>query len=201
METLHVQDEEGGVRLDVFLAERLPHVSRARIQRLIGTHAVQVNGRPAKASDRPRPGDEITVEIPPPRRLEKAEPEDIPLDIIYEDDDLVVVNKAKGLVVHPAPGAETGTLVNALLAHCGDLSGIGGVQRPGIVHRLDKDTSGLIVVAKNDLAHESLSKQIQARTRRSQVQRPALGPPALQARRHRRPHRTPPRRPQAHDGV
>ena len=164
MEHLRVQDEEGGVRLDVFLADRLPHASRARIQRLIGTHAVLVNGRPAKAGERTRPGDEITIEVPAVRRSEKAEPENIPLDIVYEDADLVVVNKSKGLVVHPAPGAETGTLVNALLAHCGDLSGIGGVQRPGIVHRLDKDTSGLIVVAKNDAAHESLSKQIQART-------------------------------------
>ena len=135
METLHVQDDEGGVRLDVFLAARLPDASRARIQRLIGTHAVLVNARPAKTGERTRPGDEITVEIPAPRRSEKAEPEAIPLDIVYEDSDLVVVNKPKGLVVHPAPGAETGTLVNALLAHCGDLSGIGGVQRPGIVHR------------------------------------------------------------------
>ena len=164
MESLRVEDDEGGDRLDVFLAARLSHASRARIQRLISTHAVLVNGRPAKSSDRTNPGDEITIEMPPVRRSEKAEPEAIALDIIYEDSDLVVVNKPKGLVVHPAPGAESGTLVNALLAHCGDLSGIGGVERPGIVHRLDKDTSGLIVVAKNDLAHESLSKQIQART-------------------------------------
>ncbi len=164
MESLRVDDDEADTRLDVFLAERLPNLSRARIQRLIGTHAVLVNGRPAKAGERTRLGDEIQVEMPAPRRSEKAEPEDIPLDIVYEDADLIVVNKSKGLVVHPAPGAETGTLVNALLAHCADLSGIGGVQRPGIVHRLDKDTTGLLVVAKNDQAHESLSKQIQART-------------------------------------
>lgn len=164
MENLRVGDDDADVRLDVFLAERLPHVSRARIQRLIGTHAVLVNGRPGKAGERTRPGDEVTVEVPAPRRSDKAEPEAIPLDIVYEDPDILVVNKAKGLVVHPAPGSETGTLVNALLAHCTDLSGIGGVQRPGIVHRLDKDTSGLMVVAKNDLAHESLSRQIQVRT-------------------------------------
>ena len=164
MELLRVQDDEGGVRLDVFLAGRLPHASRASLQRLIGTRAVLVNGRPAKSSDRTSPGDEIAVELPAPRRPEKAEPEDIALDIVYEDADLIVVNKPKGLVVHPAPGTETGTLVNALLAHCGGLSRIGGVQRPGIVHRLDKNTSGLIVVAKNDEAHESLSRQIQART-------------------------------------
>lgn len=164
MEPLRVGDGEADVRLDVFLAERLPHLSRAQIQRLIGTHAVLVNGRPAKAGERTRRGDEVQVELPAPRRTEKAEPEAIPLDIVYEDADLIVVNKPKGLVVHPAPGAETGTLVNALLAHCTDLSGIGGVQRPGIVHRLDKDTTGLLVVAKNDLAHESLSKQIQVRT-------------------------------------
>jgi 23S rRNA pseudouridine1911/1915/1917 synthase len=164
MESLRVDEDSVDARLDVFLAERLPHISRAQIQRLIGTHAVLVNGRTAKAGERTRFGDEIQVEMPLPRRSEKAEPEDIPLDIVYEDADLIVVNKSKGLVVHPAPGAETGTLVNALLAHCTDLSGIGGVQRPGIVHRLDKDTTGLLVVAKNDLAHDSLSKQIQART-------------------------------------
>ncbi|BDI32862.1 pseudouridine synthase [Capsulimonas corticalis] len=164
MESLLISPEESNVRLDVFLADRLPHFSRARIQKLIAMHSVQINGEPAKSNYRTRMGDEITIDVPAARPLENAEPENIPLDIVYEDDDLIVVNKQKGLVVHPAPGAETGTLVNALLAHCKDLSGIGGTQRPGIVHRLDKDTSGLLVVAKNDLAHESLSKQIQART-------------------------------------
>jgi 23S rRNA pseudouridine1911/1915/1917 synthase len=164
MENLHVEQEEADARLDVFIAERLTHLSRAQIQRLIGTHAILVNGHPAKAGGRIREGDIVQIEMPPARHSEKAEAENIPLEIIYEDSDLIVVNKPKGLVVHPAPGAETGTLVNALLAHCQDLSGIGGVKRPGIVHRLDKDTSGLLVVAKNDLAHESLSKQIQART-------------------------------------
>lgn len=161
---LQVSDEDENVRLDVFLTQRVPHLSRARIQRLIGTHAVTINGGPVKANYRTRVGDEVTLVVPDARPLENAEPEDLPLDVVYEDSDLIVLNKAKGMVVHPAPGAETGTLVNALLAHCGDLSGIGGALRPGIVHRLDKDTSGLIVVAKNDAAHESLSKQIQART-------------------------------------
>lgn len=161
---LQVTDEEGEIRLDIFLTDRLTQMSRARIQKLIASRAVLINGEPAKSNYKTRPGDEVTIDIPPSRPLDKAGPETIPLDIIYEDSDLIVVNKAKGIVVHPAPGAESGTLVNALLAHCTDLSGIGGVERPGIVHRLDKDTSGLIVVAKNDLAHVSLSKQIQART-------------------------------------
>ena len=163
-ENLFVADGDENIRLDVFLASRLPHLSRARIQRLIGTHAVVINGLPIKSNYRTRRGDEVAIDVPDAHPLENAGPEDIPLSIVYEDSDIVVVNKPKGLVVHPAPGAETGTLVNALLAHCGDLSGIGGALRPGIVHRLDKDTSGLLVVAKNDLAHESLSRQIQART-------------------------------------
>ena len=164
-ESLHIEEEESNLRLDVFLTGRLPDISRAHIQRLIGTHAVLVNGKPGKASYRTRPGDEIAFTLPPARPLEKAEPEDIPLDVVYEDADLIVINKPKGLVVHPAPGAESGTLVNALLAHCGSsLSGIGGTMRPGIVHRLDKDTSGLLVVAKNDMAHQSLSRQIRERT-------------------------------------
>jgi len=164
-DSLRIEEDEINMRLDIFLSERLPDVSRAYIQRLIGTQAVTVNGSPGKASYRTHFGDEIIVEIPAARPLGKAEPEDIPLDVVYEDSDLIVINKAKGLVVHPAPGAENGTLVNALLAHCGtSLSGIGGALRPGIVHRLDKDTSGLLVVAKNDLAHHSLSFQIQERT-------------------------------------
>ncbi len=164
-DNLKVEEEQTNLRLDIFLSERLPDISRAHIQRLIGTHAITVNGKPGKASYRLRPGDKIHLDIPAARPLEKAEAEDIPLDVVYEDDDLIVINKAKGLVVHPAPGSETGTLVNALLAHCGEsLSGIGGTMRPGIVHRLDKDTSGLLVVAKNDLAHQSLSKQIRERT-------------------------------------
>lgn len=162
--TLQVGPEDGDDRLDVFLSGRMPQMSRARIQKLIVSRLVTINGEAAKSNYRMRPGDEVVIDIPAARPLDTAGPERIPLDIIYEDADVIVINKQKGLVVHPAPGSESGTLVNALLAHCSDLSGIGGVQRPGIVHRLDKDTSGLIVVAKNDLAHESLSKQIQART-------------------------------------
>lgn len=164
-ETLRVEDDETNLRLDIFLTDKLPNISRAHIQRLIGIHAVTVNGDLGKPSYRTRYGDEIILEMPTAKPLENALPEDIPLDVVYEDEDLIVVNKSKGLVVHPAPGAETGTLVNALLAHCGtSLSGIGGTMRPGIVHRLDKDTSGLLVVAKNDIAHQSLALQIRERT-------------------------------------
>lgn len=161
---LQINEQDENLRLDVFLTERLRDLSRSHIQKLIGTHAVRVSGRPAKANYKTRAGDTVEVDIPAARPLEKAQPETIDLDIVYEDSDLIVINKPKGMVVHPAPGAETGTLVNALLAHCKDLSGIGGVLRPGIVHRLDKDTSGLIVVAKNDQAHISLARQIKERT-------------------------------------
>lgn len=161
---LQVSDDDASERLDVYLADQLKDYSRARIQKLIGTHAVKINDQSVKSNYRIHAGDNVTVEEPQPRVSGRALPEDIELNIVFEDSDIVVVNKQKGLVVHPAPGAETGTLVNALLAHCGDLSGIGGELRPGIVHRLDKDTSGLIVVAKNDFAHEGLSKQIQGRT-------------------------------------
>lgn len=161
---LQIGDQDENLRLDVFLTERLRDLSRSHIQKLIGTHAVRVGGQPAKANYKTRAGDTIEVDIPAARPLEKALPEKIALDIVYEDSDLIVINKPKGMVVHPAPGAESGTLVNALLAHCRDLSGIGGVLRPGIVHRLDKDTSGLIVVAKNDQAHIGLARQIKERT-------------------------------------
>ncbi|MGB9662762.1 MAG: RluA family pseudouridine synthase [Moorellaceae bacterium] len=157
-----VDEEEAGIRLDVWLAKRLSGVSRTRIQSLIEQGLILVQGRSAKANRRLRPGEMVSGEIPPLRRLE-AKPEPIPLDIIYEDSDIIVVNKPQGMVVHPAPGNESGTLVNALLYHCGDLSGINGVLRPGIVHRLDKDTSGLLVAAKNDAAHRSLVAQIKAR--------------------------------------
>ncbi len=164
-ETLNIDDEDVDMRLDVYISERMAHLSRAHVQRLIGTHAVLVNGTPGKASYKTRRGDVISVTVPTAKPLDKAEAEDLPVSVIYEDSDLIVVNKAKGMVVHPAPGSESGTLVNALLAHCGgSLSGIGGTLRPGIVHRLDKDTSGLLVVAKNDLAHHSLSDQIRKRT-------------------------------------
>ncbi|MCL6635211.1 MAG: RluA family pseudouridine synthase [Peptococcaceae bacterium] len=151
-----------GKRLDVFLAGEVEDLTRSRVQKLIEEGMASVNGGPARASYRLRPGDLVILRVPEPEGLEvKAEP--IPLDIYYEDADVIVVNKPRGMVVHPAAGNYSGTLVNALLYHCRDLSGINGVTRPGIVHRLDKDTSGLIMVAKNDAAHLSLARQLRER--------------------------------------
>jgi 23S rRNA pseudouridine1911/1915/1917 synthase len=150
-------------RLDAFLASRLDGISRSRIQTLIREQWIIVNGRPAKPRDAVRVGDVVSVALPEAVPAE-ATPQDLPLEILHEDDDLVVLNKAHGMVVHPAPGNPDGTLVNALLHHChGKLSGIGGVERPGIVHRLDKDTSGCLVVAKSDAAHQSLVTQFAER--------------------------------------
>ncbi len=148
-----------GVRLDAFISSELD-ISRSLAAELIDGGKVTVNGKLAKKSNKVMTGNEVSVELPELSEPE-ALPEDIPLDIVYEDDDLLVVNKPKGMVVHPAPGNPNGTLVNALLYHCkGSLSGINGVMRPGIVHRIDKDTSGLLIVAKNDVAHRSLAEQI-----------------------------------------
>lgn len=162
-----IGDEPGqvglqGSRLDLALKKVLPAISRSRVQQLIDGGHVLVNGGEAKASYRVRTGDEISVVIPEPQPL-RVVAEDLPLDIIYEDGDLLVLNKPVGMTVHPAPSHFRGTLVNAVLAHCHDLSGIGGYLRPGIVHRLDKDTSGLILVAKNDLTHLRLAKAIKER--------------------------------------
>ena len=152
--------EREGERLDVFVARRVPELTRSRVRKLIDSGAVTIDGRlPAKAGVTLEPGQQIAVTIPPPQPLD-LQPEPIPLSIVYEDDDLLVVDKPAGLAVHPSPGHTSHTLVNAVLAHCPDLSGIGGVGRPGIVHRLDKDTSGLIIVAKNDAAHLSLARQL-----------------------------------------
>ncbi len=145
-------------RLDRFLAARQPDLSRSRLQSLVKSGAVQVNGGPAKISYMLKSGDRVTLKIPPPVALE-LQAQDLPLNIIYEDEHLVVVDKAAGMVVHPAAGNPDGTLVNALLHHCGDLAGIGGVLRPGIVHRLDQHTSGLLVVAKDDVSHQGLARQ------------------------------------------
>lgn len=159
--TISVTVGQEGQRLDRLLAAALPGMSRSALQNLIAGGQVTAGGRPLPKSARLPIGTELSVAIPEAKPLE-ALPEAIPLDIVYEDQDLLVVNKAKGMVVHPAPGNESGTLVNALLAHCGaSLSGINGVLRPGIVHRIDKDTSGLLVVAKNDRAHQGLAAQIQ----------------------------------------
>jgi 23S rRNA pseudouridine1911/1915/1917 synthase len=152
-------------RLDRWLAEQLPDLSRSRLQKLIEQGQVQVNDQVCTSKKATvQQGDRIQVEIPEPEPLE-LQPETIPLEILYEDDALLIVNKPAGLVVHPAPGHPQGTLVQALLAHC-HLPGIGGVQRPGIVHRLDRDTSGAIAIAKTDLAHQHLQAQIKAKTAR-----------------------------------
>ena len=153
-----VVEDSFGTRLDQYLAARIPELSRARIQALIKSGDILLDGRVTKAKTPVERGMRLTVEIPDPEPAEAA-PQDIPISVLYEDADVVVVNKESGMVVHPAAGNPDGTLVNALLYRCGDLSGIGGVQRPGIVHRLDKDTSGCIVVAKNDAAHLSLTSQ------------------------------------------
>ncbi|MDY4444309.1 MAG: RluA family pseudouridine synthase [Butyricicoccus sp.] len=151
---------DAGKRLDKLISEQLPELTRSAVQHLMQDGCVTIAGKPVKKNTRASAGDVITVELPEPREVE-IEPENIPLDIVYEDEDIIVVNKPKGMVVHPAPGNWSGTLVNALMYHCGDsLSGINGEIRPGIVHRIDKDTSGLLVVAKNDRAHQSLAEQI-----------------------------------------
>lgn len=149
-----------GVRLDAFLSEQETGLSRSAAQKLVENGNVLVNGSPVKKNYKTRAGDEIDLTVPEPEPVEIL-PEDIPLDIRYEDGDVVVINKPKGLVVHPAPGHWSGTLVNGLLFHCKDsLSGINGALRPGIVHRIDMDTSGLLIVAKNDFAHAALSEQL-----------------------------------------
>ena len=153
----------GGDRLDKWLVGQLPERSRSEIQRWIEAGLVSTGSRPLKASHRIVAGAEITVIIPAPDDV-AVEPEPIPLDILYQDADLLVINKPAGMVVHPAAGNWHGTLVNAVLYHCPDLEGVGGAHRPGIVHRLDKDTSGVILVAKNDAAHRALQAQFQART-------------------------------------
>lgn len=151
--------EDAGARLDAFLAGKMEK-TRSSVQKLIEEENVRLNGAPAAKNARLREGDRVEATEPPPEVLD-VKPQNIPLDIVYEDQDLLVVNKPKGMVVHPAAGNPDGTLVNALLFHCGDsLSGINGIIRPGIVHRIDKDTSGLLIVAKNDRAHQSLAEQI-----------------------------------------
>ena len=156
--------QENGERIDALLTHYMPDFSRNAIQNLLDGGHVTLNGTAVKKNYRCKSGDEFEVNVPEIRDSELVG-EDIPLDIVYEDDDIIVINKQRGLVVHPAPGHTDGTLVNALLFHCGDsLSGIGGEKRPGIVHRIDKDTSGLIIAAKNDAAHQALSTQLSDHT-------------------------------------
>ncbi|MDL5611271.1 RluA family pseudouridine synthase [Bacillus halotolerans] len=156
-------EEQKSERIDKFLASTDNGWSRTQVQLWVKDGQVVVNGSPVKSNYKIQPGDQVTVTVPEPEALDVlAEPMD--LDIYYEDQDVLVVNKPRGMVVHPAPGHLTGTLVNGLMAHCTDLSGINGVMRPGIVHRIDKDTSGLLMVAKNDMAHESLVNQLVNKT-------------------------------------
>lgn len=158
-----VDEEDESTRLDVFLQEACVDLSRSRLQRLIADGAVRVDNALQKSSYRVRLGERVELDVPAPVAL-LAKPQDIPLVIVYEDADLLVVDKPAGMTVHPAPGSPDGTLVNALLHHCQDLSGVNGVLRPGIVHRLDRDTTGLLMVAKHDVAHRFLAAQLEART-------------------------------------
>lgn len=160
--SLRVAGGDAGVRLDKYLASQLPELSRSQLQRLIQEGQVRLSHGAAAASWRVHAGDVITVCVPPPRPAH-PEAEAIPLQVLYEDEALLVIDKPPGMVVHPAPGHATGTLVNALLFHCRTLSGIGGEIRPGIVHRLDKDTSGVLLVAKHDRSHRRLAAQLKAR--------------------------------------
>lgn len=164
MEEIKIIAEESGERIDALLAQNVPELSRSAAQRLLDDGAVSVGGKAVRKNYKCLAGDEIVLLLPEVEDTELL-PEDIPLDVVFEDEDVIVVNKPRGMVVHPAPGHPNGTLVNALLFHCGDsLSGIGGEKRPGIVHRIDKDTSGLIIAAKNDRAHLALSAQLADRS-------------------------------------
>ena len=157
---LMIEATESAERIDALLARSVEGLTRSAAQRLLEQGAVTLQGKPVKKNHKTSPGETFEIVLPEPEPAE-PEPEDIPLDVRYEDDDLIVVNKPRGMVVHPAPGHPNGTLVNALLCHCGDsLSGVGGEKRPGIVHRIDKDTSGLLIAAKNDFAHLALSAQL-----------------------------------------
>jgi 23S rRNA pseudouridine1911/1915/1917 synthase len=157
-----VDKGQEGVRLDIWLARQLKEMSRSRIQQLIRTGLVTINTHSVKDSHKIKSGERIEVNIPPPRPVE-LKAEEIPLNILFEDDAFIVIDKPAGMVVHPAPGHDSGTLVNAVLHHCPTLGGIGGELRPGIVHRLDKDTSGVILVAKNDAALSALADQFKRR--------------------------------------
>ncbi len=163
MQEIIVQDGEENVRIDSFVSNKISDLSRTMIVKLIESDNIKVNGKSQKPSYKIQAGDKISIEIPEVKEVD-LKAQDIPINIIYEDDDIIVINKEKGMVVHPAEGNWDGTLVNAIMAHCKDsLSGIGGELRPGIVHRLDKDTSGILIIAKNDKAHINLSEQIKNR--------------------------------------
>jgi 23S rRNA pseudouridine1911/1915/1917 synthase len=178
---IHLQVQANSERFDRYLSQELTDLSRSRIQQLIEQGNVQLNGHVCTSKKiNLKIGDRITLEIPEAQPLE-LKAEDIPLDILYEDEQLLILNKPAGLVVHPAPGHPDGTLVNALLAHCPNLPGIGGVQRPGIVHRLDKDTTGAIAIAKTDLAYQHLQAQLQAKTARREYLGVVYGAPKTES--------------------
>lgn len=178
---LTVTPEDAGIRLDQLVSARCPDLSRNRVQKLIEEGHVTVDDKAVKPSHKVRIGEEVAVCIPPARPVE-VRPQAIPLDILYEDSDIIVVNKPAGMVVHPAAGNYEGTLVNALLAHCTDLAGIGGELRPGIVHRLDKGTSGVMVAAKNDAAHQALTNQFRNRTVMKEYRALVMGDPPDEGR-------------------
>ena len=178
MRSFQVGSPSAGTRLDLFLAATCSDLSRSRIQKLIDEGAVRVAGAPARRSRVVKAGDEVSIEVPEPRRA-ALEAEDIPLAVLYEDEHLLAIDKPPGLVVHPAPGHASGTLVNALLHHVRDLAGVGGELRPGIVHRLDRDTSGVLLVAKTDRAHQLLSRQMRQRTLRKEYLALVAGVPRV----------------------
>ena len=180
MNEINLEVKQDGDRLDRYLSEELPNLSRSRIQQLIEQGHVQLNGKVCTIKKTAvKAGDRISIEIPEAQPLE-LQAENIPLDILYEDDQMLILNKPAGLVVHPAPGHQDGTLVNAILAHCPNLPGIGGVQRPGIVHRLDKDTTGAIAIAKTELAHQHLQAQLKAKTARREYLGVVFGSPKME---------------------
>lgn len=174
VQVITVHASEAGQRLDQYLARKVPALSRTRLKNLITDQSVLVNDHPAKPSYRVRSGDIVEIELPPPPLLELI-PEPLPLDIVYEDDDLIVINKPAGMVVHPGAGVNRGTVANALAYYFQQLPTVGGMIRPGIVHRLDKETSGLMVIAKSDLAHERLAEQLQQRRVRKLYQALVIG--------------------------
>ena len=165
--------EEDGGRIDKYLAD-ISGLSRSRVQSLAKEGSLTVNGETVRSSYQVMAGDVIEADVPEDRELDLL-PEDIPLDILYEDSDIIVINKPKGMIVHPAPGVYSGTLVNALLYHCKDLSGINGVIRPGIVHRIDKDTTGCLIACKNDMAHEAIAAQLETKTCRREYMAVVMG--------------------------
>ena len=207
MKSVRVADDEAGGRLDRVLATHIAELSRTRLKALIEAGAVAVDGRTIRdPGHRVNSGAAVQIDIPPPAAAKPA-PEPIPLNVVYEDADIIVIDKPKNLVVHPAAGNWTGTLVNALIAHCGEsLSGIGGERRPGIVHRLDKDTTGLMVVAKNDRAHRALAAQFADHGRSGEpferaLSRLRLGSAGAAARHHRPADRPPPAGARPHGGA